>query len=148
MPDSNLVAHAIVLGAVSGMRSLLGLALLAWLGGPDLGWLSNFWVRVVLGLAAAAEIVNDKLPKTPSRLIPPALIGRLVLGGTCGGLVMWRGQATVWIGIGLGALSAAGGAVVGSKVRAFLGRKTGLPDPVFGALEDVVAIGLGVWAAM
>ena len=43
---------------------------------------------------------------------------------------------------------AAGGAVLGSKVRGFLDRKTGLPDPVFGALEDVVAIALGVWAVM
>jgi uncharacterized membrane protein len=148
MPDSSLLGHVVVLGVVTGMRSLLGLAMLAWLGGPDLGWLSKLWVRVVLGVAAAAELVNDKLPKTPSRLIPPQFIGRLVLGGVCGALLMRRGDATVWIGFVLGALSAAGGAVVGAKVRGFLGRKTGLPDPVFGTLEDVVAIGLGFWAVM
>jgi uncharacterized membrane protein len=148
MNDSSLLAHVIVLGIVSGMRSMLGLALLAWFGGPDLGWLSKLWVRVVLVLAAAAEIVNDKLPKTPSRLIPPAFIGRLVLGGVCGALLMWRGHSTEWIGAGLGAVSAGGGAVAGSKVRGFLGRKSGWPDPWFGALEDAVAIALGVWAVL
>ncbi len=142
------MGHVVVLGVVTGMRSLLGLAMLAWLGGPDLGWLTKLWVRVLLGLAAAAELVNDKLPRTPSRLIPPQFIGRLVLGGVCGALLMQRAHATVWMGVALGALSAAGGAVVGAKVRGFLGRKTGLPDPVFGTLEDVVAIALGYWAAM
>jgi uncharacterized membrane protein len=148
MIDSSLLAHVVVLGAVSGMRSMLGLALLAWLGGPDLGWLSNLWVRLILLLAAGAEIVGDKLPKTPSRLANGPFIGRLVLGGVCGALLMWRGHSTIWIGVGLGALSAAGGAVVGNKVRAFLGRKSGWPDPWFGALEDVIAIVLGVWAVL
>ncbi len=127
---------------------MLGLALLAWFGGPDLGWLSKLWVRLILLLAAAAEIVNDKLPKTPSRLAPAPFIGRLVLGGVCGALLMARGQSVLWIGIGLGALSAAGGAVLGNKVRGFLGRKSGWPDPWFGALEDAVAIALGVWAVL
>jgi uncharacterized membrane protein len=148
MVDSSLLAHVIVLGAVSGMRSMLGLALLAWLGGPDLGWLSKLWVRLLLLLAAAGEIVGDKLPTTPSRLAPAPFIARVVLGGVCGALLMLRGQSTLWVGIGLGALSAAGGAVVGNKVRGFLGRKTGWPDPWFGAVEDVMAIVIGVWAVL
>jgi uncharacterized membrane protein len=148
-PDgTSLLGHVIVLGAVSGMRSMLGLALLAGLGGPNLGWLSNLWARIILALAAAAEIVNDKLPKTPSRLAPAPFIGRLVLGGVCGALLMWRGQSTLWIGGGLGAVSAAGGAVLGYRVRSYLGRKSGWPDPWFGALEDAVAIALGVWAVL
>src|SRR5581483_952900 len=106
-----LLAHVIVLGAVTGMRSMLGLTLLAWLGGSGFGWLNAIWARLILLLAAGAEIVNDKLPKTPSRLVPMAFIPRLVLGGICGALLMLGGQQYVWAGAGLGALSAAGGAV-------------------------------------
>ena len=150
MPDGNLgqsvLSHVIVLGAVSGMRSMLGLALLAWFGGPGVGLLSALWARVVVGLAAAFEIVNDKLPRTPSRLIPPQFAARLLLGAICGALLMRRAHLILWIGVGLGALSAAGAAVVASKVRRFLGQKTGLADPWFGALEDLVAIALGFWA--
>jgi uncharacterized membrane protein len=151
MPSSDgttLLGHVIVLGAVTGMRSMLGLALLVVLGGPDLGWLSQVWARIVLVLAAAFEIVNDKLPKTPSRLATVPFIARLVLGGVCGALLMWRGHAAIWMGAGLGALSAAGGAVLGNRVRAYLVRKSGWPDPWFGALEDAVAIALGVWAVL
>ena len=68
-----------------------------------------------------------------------------VTAAAVAGLVV---ESQLWIGVGLGALSAAGGAVVGNKTRAFLNRRTGWPDPWFGVLEDVVAIILGVWAVL
>ncbi len=48
----------------------------------------------------------------------------------------------------LGAVLGAGGAVLGAQAgyhaRAALGRATGIPDPVWGAVEDAAAVTLGM----
>jgi uncharacterized membrane protein len=147
MIDSNLLGQILILGAVTGMRSILGIALLAWCG-PPLGWLSSIWGRGVTGLAAIGELIGDKLPKTPSRLSPGPLGGRLVLGGIVGWLLTVPSHAPVWIGAPLGAAAAAAGAFAGNKLRAAAGRKTGVPDLYFAALEDLIAIGAGLFALL
>jgi len=38
----------------------------------------------ILTLMAVAELVNDKLPRTPSRLMPPQFITRIVTSALCG----------------------------------------------------------------
>ncbi|MBA2595946.1 MAG: hypothetical protein H0V00_04890, partial [Chloroflexia bacterium] len=48
------------------------------------------------------------------------------------------------LGATLGAAGAGLGAKGGYHARVFLGCHTMLPDPVWGAVEDVVAIALGV----
>jgi uncharacterized membrane protein len=135
-----------LLGIVTGLRSMLPLALLAWLA--PFGWLASIWVRIVLGLAAVGELISDKLPKTPSRLSPGPLVGRLVLGGLVGGLLAGQAHAQVWLGAGLGAVGALGGSFGGNKLRGFLGRATGKPDLNFALLEDAIAISLGAWAIL
>jgi uncharacterized membrane protein len=138
---------AVVLGVVTGMRSILALALLAWLA-PPLDWLSLVWVRGILGAAAVAELVADKLPKTPSRLSPGPLVGRLAIGATVGGLVMIKPHAPIVLGAALGAAAAAAGAFAGNKLRAALGRKTGARDLWFALGEDAIAIAAAVWALL
>ena len=148
MPDSSLLGRALVLGAVFGMRSMLGLALLAWFGGPGLGFLGAWWARGLTLLAASGELVGDKLPKTPSRLAPGPLGARVVLGAVCGALIFVRVRAPWWPGAALGAVSAVGGAIAGNRLRGLLVRRTGWPDFVFAVLEDGAAIVLGVWAVL
>jgi uncharacterized membrane protein len=74
-----------------------GLAAVTWSAGstatrqPD-RFLGTRWVKVVVGLAAAQELIMDKLPQAPSRLSPPALIPRVVTAaGT--GVVLARRDA-------------------------------------------------------
>jgi uncharacterized membrane protein len=137
----------VVLGAVAGLRSILPLALLAWLA-PPVPWLSAFWARWLFGLAAAGELVSDKLPRTPSRLNPGPLIGRLVLGGLVGSLSVVPTQTPVWMGALIGALASAAGSFGGAKLRAVLVRKTGKPDLWIALLEDALAIGAATWALL
>jgi uncharacterized membrane protein len=139
--------RVVLLGIVTGMRTFVPFALLAWFA-PPVGWLATIWARVVITLASASELVGDKLPKTPSRLNPAGMGGRVI----CGGLMVWaltvQTQEALWLGITLGVAGAIGGAFAGSKLRGFLGRTTGKPDLWFALGEDVLAVGIGAWAIL
>lgn len=95
MPHS---AQAFVLGVVSGMRAALGPALvshhLSRNRSNDLGRL-NFMcsptTAALLKVAAAGELVGDKLPMTPARLEPGPLVGRALSGARRIGGATWRG---------------------------------------------------------
>jgi len=142
-----LVLRVALLGIVTGMRTFVPFALLVWVA-PPVGWLATIWARVVITLASASELVLDKLPKTPSRLKPAGMVGRV----TCGGLMGWaltaQAQGPVWLGVTLGIAGAVGGAFAGNKLRGFLGRKTGKRDVWFALSEDLLAVGIGAWAIL
>ena len=74
--------NAFLIGIASGLRALIGLAAVSWaarfgilpLGHTWLASLGYAFTSYILTLMAIGELVNDKLPKTPSRLIPPQFI--------------------------------------------------------------------------
>jgi catechol 2,3-dioxygenase-like lactoylglutathione lyase family enzyme len=67
---------------------------------------------------AIGELVNDKLPKTPSRLIPPQFITRIVTSALCGLAIGFSGNGTI-IGLAAGIIGAAAGTFGEAKVRSF-----------------------------
>ncbi|GGM01088.1 hypothetical protein [Nakamurella endophytica] len=90
----SLWTSAALAGAATGGRSFTGLAALALAAPADAPrqpdrTLDKPWARAVLVAAAVGELVADKLPRTPSRLAPPVLVGRLVNAAVCG-LVLAR----------------------------------------------------------
>lgn len=142
-----LVLRVALLGIVTGMRTFVPFALLAWLA-PPVGWLGTIWARVVITLASASELVLDKLPRTPSRLSPTGMVGRVTAGGLMGWALTAQAQGLVWLGVTLGVAGAVGGAFAGNKLRGFLVRKTGKPDLWFALSEDVLAVAIGTWAIL
>jgi uncharacterized membrane protein len=129
-------AQAALLGAVSGMRSATPLAVLAARGRFG----DSKVLRGAAIFAAAGELVGDKLPQTPSRIEPRALVVRVATGAAAGGVV---GGAA---GAGVGGLAAAGSSFALYHLRARLGARLPLPDAVLGGTEDVLAVGLAVAA--
>jgi len=140
---------AFALGMVAGLRSMTAPAAVAW--GAHLGWLTlegtplaflgSVAARYILLVAMVAELVADKLPFTPSRILPGPFVGRIVSGGLAGAaLATGVGQS-----LALGALAGAAGAVAGTlggyKVRTSLVPALGVPDYVVALAEDVVAVG-------
>ncbi len=91
----NPLTAALLAGTATGGRSFTGLAALA-LTAPDGSvrqpdrTLSAGWTRIALAVAAAGEIVGDKLPSTPSRLVPPVLAGRMLTAVACGAIIARR----------------------------------------------------------
>lgn len=137
MPGSSSTsspAPAAALGAVSGLRTFTAPGVLAargrWGRGP-LSW--------ILPLAAAGELLGDKLPVIPPRSDPASFIARVTSGAATGAAV---GGAR---GAGLGATGAAATTYASERLRSLVGQRTGIPDVVLGAAEDAVAAGVAFW---
>jgi len=125
-PAPSALLRPLLLGVATGARSQLGPAALAW--SPPrredprpLRLLRTRPGRVAVTLAAAGELVGDKLPRTPSRLSRPVLTAQLVAGAV----------------VGAGAASWAG-----ATARQTLPARTGTSDLPWALAEDATAVAL------
>jgi uncharacterized membrane protein len=139
--------RAAALGAASGARSASGIAAVALTSraddtGPVASRLGTRAGTVLTSLAAAGELLVDKLPEAPSRLTPVGLVPRTALGAASAAAVARRdGHESTLPGL-IGAASAIATATLGVRWRAASARRFGSDRP--GALaEDVLAALLG-----
>ena len=140
----------LAIGFVAGLRSMTAPAAVSWaaclgwidLHGSPLQWMGSKVGVAIFTLAAIAELVADKLPKTPRRTAPGPLVGRFVLGGLAGaGLAVAAGDALIVGGL-LGGIGAVIGAFTGYQVRRRLVIGLGARDAAVAIVEDLVTIGL------
>ncbi|MHA7650922.1 DUF4126 domain-containing protein [Mycobacterium sp. ML4] len=143
---------ALLIGVVAGLRSLTAPAAVAWavflswlnLHGTWASWVGNLVTVVILSVLAVAELVNDKLPKTPPRTVPPVFAVRLITGGFAGAVI-----GTAWGfkfgALGAGVVGAVLGTLGGFQARRALVAKNGGHDLPIALLEDAVAV-LGSFA--
>lgn len=153
MPLTLLLVLVLLLGAVAGLRTMTAPAVVCW--GAQLGWLSlthsplSFLTSkislVIFTLLALGELIGDKLPKTPSRLSAFPLIARAVFGGLAGAALVITAGAALVVGVAIGVVGALAGAVGGYYLRRLLTARAGLPDLPIALLEDLVAIGGGLF---
>src|SRR6202044_2551080 len=88
----SILVCAFLIGVIAGLRALTAPTLVSWaaglgcihLEGTPLHFLALPITRYIFTAAAIAEIINDKLPSTPSRKAPPGFITRIVTGGLSG----------------------------------------------------------------
>lgn len=152
LPAPSALLRPLLLGLVTGARSQLAPALLAWsparTGDPaPLRLLRTRAGRTGTALAAAGELVADKLPRTPSRLRPPVLAARVVTGAAVGALAADdRRRPAVLLGAAAGAVGAAAASWLGATARGALPARTGTPDALWAVAEDTAAIALGTAA--
>lgn len=140
------------IGIIAGLRSLTAPALVSW--AAHLGWLdlSGSWLSfagsrsaaIILSLLALAELVADKLPKTPKRTDFGPLVFRVITGGFSGMALCASAHQPLVIGTILGILGANAGAFAGYEIRHRLVKTFGLPDYRVAAAEDIIAIGGGL----
>jgi uncharacterized membrane protein len=153
MNPSEVLLLAFLIGIVSGLRSLTAPAAVAWaanrswlnLQNTPLSFMSSTPALVIFGLLAVVELVTDQLPSTPSRLKPPGLIARILLGGLSGSAVAVGGGQSLGLGAVLGAAGGIAGAFGGYRARTGLVRALKVPDFVIAFLEDAVAIAGGLF---
>jgi uncharacterized membrane protein len=146
---SPLLISAFALGMVAGLRSMTAPAVVAWaarlgwlhLGGTPLAFLGVRWVPYFLTVLMLAELVGDKLPRTPARTQPGPFIGRILTGGLAGAALAVGSGLTLLAGAAAGGIGAVVGTLGGYRVRTGLVRALGVPDYVVALAEDVVAIG-------
>jgi len=126
---------AMKLAVVTGLRSMLGPALVARA--------ANRPEQKNLALAALGEMVADKLPLVPSRdTLLPLLVRGLAGAWVARTLQEEEGGDDPWA-IPLGAAVAMGVAVAAPKIRRTLTATTGVSDAFLGLLEDYLALRVG-----
>jgi uncharacterized membrane protein len=140
---------AAAIGAVSGLRSMSGPAIVAEaagthridLRGTPLAWLGSGHALRTSALLAVGELVVDKLPSTPDRLNPASLIFRALSGAMCGYAICGRESSKLekWGSAAVGATAALAASWAGSSYR----KHTKLPKIAAALAEDAVAMATG-----
>lgn len=153
MSSSLVFLLAFGIGVVTGLRSMTGAAVVCW--AAHLGWIDLEGSRLALMGSTAAtyafsafavgELIADKLPIIPNRTSPGPLFGRIVLGALCGATLCAAAGYPVAAGAILGGVGGVVGAFGGYQVRKRLVAKLRCPDWVVAVLEDVVAVGGGLF---
>lgn len=120
----------LLFGAATGMRATLPMALLV-ARSPSVA----APVKALLAAMAGGELVFDKLPSTPSRLLPLGL-GARIGAAALGSALLGRRSGHPFLFGALGALAAVGGAVAGYSLRQRAELETGTPDLPWAVAED------------
>ncbi|WP_052732428.1 DUF4126 family protein [Hymenobacter terrenus] len=137
---------------LAGMRSMSAPAFVshylarqppAGLAGSALRFLHKPGTAGVLKALAAGEVVADKLPMTPNRIAPPALLGRL-LSGALVGAAWYKSRHGSALGGGLlGGLVAVGATFVSYALRTGISERSGVPVALVGVGEDALVVASG-----
>ena len=140
------IAVALVLGIVSGLRTMTSPAVTSWaarmgllaVSGTPMAFMGFKYTPIVFTLLAIGELINDKRPNTPSRKVPPQFIGR-ILSGCLVGATVGAAAGSLIAGLLAGALGAVVGTFGGAATRTRLAKAFGRDLPA-ALLEDVAAI--------
>jgi uncharacterized membrane protein len=156
MVSANAFGRATLLGIATGFRSMTPLATIsraASSGRLELpreapfSLLARRSVSNALLLAAASEVVGDKLPFIPPRTEPGPLIGRIGFGAVVGAISFAADDEPIPLGIAVGGLAATWGSFAGLGTRTQL-TNSGVPALVAGVIGDVLAVTLAVAAVL
>ena len=140
------ILAALLIGVIAGLRAMSAPAAVSW--GAYLGWIDlsqtplafmgYSWTPWIFTVLALAELVNDKLPNTPSRKVPPQFAARVIMGALAGASLGAAGGSLV-IGLIAGVVGAVigtyGAAAVRGRLSAMFGRD--LPAAL---IEDAIAV--------
>ncbi|HXC96926.1 MAG TPA: DUF4126 family protein [Edaphobacter sp.] len=137
-----------LLGVVTGMRSMTAMAVLCWfayrgdlsLDDTWASWAAKLVTAIIFTVLALAELVADKLPKTPNRTAPGPLIVRIIMGGLVGSIVAAGLNGSEVEGVILGVGGALIGAFGGFLIRREIVLRLGSKDWPVALVEDASAI--------
>jgi uncharacterized membrane protein len=143
---------AFLIGVVSGLRAMTAPAAVSWaarlgwlhLEGTPLAFLGFAFTPYILSVMAIGELINDKLPKTPSRKTPGPFAARVIMGGLCGAAAGAPSQQLIACMVA-GALGGVAGTLGGYEFRSRLVKATGGKDFLIALLEDAIAICAAFW---
>lgn len=144
--ETGMFILSLLIGIIAGLRTMTAPAAVAWAASCGMLALDGSWLAFmgwrftpwILTLLAAAELVTDQLPSTPSRTVPQQFGARIVTGGLSGAAIGVGGGSWV-IGLVLGVVGAVIGTLGGAAARGKLAAAFGSDRPA-ALIEDTVAI--------
>ena len=144
---------AAALGLIAGMRTFYAPAVLTpiysrkpaeSLAGSPLEFMQSITASKVFKVLAAGELIGDKMPNAPNRTALPGLVGR-ALSGILSGAVVYKatGKQPVIGGL-IGGATAVASTFACFFLRQAVVKRTEVPDPVVGAIEDAFVVAAGI----
>ncbi len=138
---------ASLIGVTAGLRVMTALAAVSWaayagwlpLDGTWLAFLGFTATPYILTLLAIGELINDKLPRTPSRKEPLPFLARILIGAVCGA-ALTAGTGSVIGGAAAGAIGAVAGTLAGYEIRTRVAKMAGGRDLPVALAEDAIAV--------
>jgi len=100
------------------------------------------YTPIIFAVLAIGELINDKLPTTPSRKAPPSFAARIISGALTGATIGAAGNSLA-LGLILGAIGAVAGTLGGAAVRGKLAAAFGRDLPA-ALVEDICGIAIAV----
>jgi uncharacterized membrane protein len=142
---------AFLIGGIAGLRSMVAPAVVSWaarlgwlhLENTPLAFLGFAATPYIISVLAIGEVINDKLPKTPSRKEPGSFVARVVTGALSGAAIGAAAGSLIG-GLVAGALGAVAGTLGGYEFRSRLVKAIGGNDLPIALLEDAIAIAGGL----
>ena len=144
---SNGIMRAALIGALSGVRSMAGMAAVSHglaerpecARGRIQRVFANARVSQTLTLAAIGEAVADKLPVVGARTDPLPLAGRIMFGALAAATVTDSRRDSRVAAACIGAVAAFGAAHLAYQMRTRLAAE-GRPGPLLGMAEDIIVL--------
>ncbi len=154
MTATMLFALCFLIGCVTGLRSMMGVALVCWaahlgwlnLPGTKLSFLASVISLIVFSLLAVGELIADKLPKVPPRVQAGPLVVRVIFGALAASALAAAAGAALVPAMIFGAIGAIVGAYAGYAARKAIVKGLGIRDLPIALAEDAVAILVGLFA--
>jgi uncharacterized membrane protein len=107
----------------------------------------DFPSKRTFAILATLEILGDKLPITPNRIVPLQLVGRISSGAISAAWAFPRKlddeKDSRWSLALIGGVTAAAVTYLSFYARRELGRKSGVKDGWLGVAEDAIVFTLG-----
>jgi uncharacterized membrane protein len=151
MNSTLVLVLVFLIGVIAGLRALTAPTVVSWaanlhwinLTRSHLAFMGTLVAAIIFSVLAVAELVNDKLPKTPPRTAPPSVVIRLVLGAFAAATFSVGAGGSAILGVILGIVGALVGTFGGYQVRTRTVRALHVPDFVIALVEDLIAVGGG-----
>ena len=152
MNSTTVFALVFAIGMIAGLRALTAPAVVSWaahlgwlnLQDSHLAWMGSIAAVAIFSILALAEIINDKLPATGSRLAPPSLVIRSVTGALAGSGLAIAAYQSLLLGILVAIVGALAGSFIGYQARHQIVAGLKIPDFPIALVEDAIAIGCGL----
>jgi len=146
------IVVALVLGIVSGLRTMTSPAVASWaarlgtfaVAGTPMAFMGFKYTPIIFTVLAIGELINDKLPKTASRKVPPQFIARILSGALVGATVGVASGSLIF-GLLAGVIGAVLGTYGGAAIRGRLAKAFSKDFPA-ALIEDAAAIILAIFA--
>jgi uncharacterized membrane protein len=149
-----LLLCAFLVGIVSGLRSMMGPAVVSWsarlglleVGGTSVAFMGYRYTPIIFAVLAVGELIADKLPFTPSRKMAPGFTARIFSGALVGATIGASGNMML-AGLVIGAIGAVAGTLGGAAARGKLAAAFHRDLPA-ALLEDAFGLALAILAVV